>query len=61
MFESDEDGEAQLEELRKNRDSSQFNDYEKRFILETLKMRFANMSKHQKTVVLRLYGWLNGT
>lgn len=53
-------GEEMLKELIRFKESSIFDEHEKRFIREILGKRFEELSKHQKAVVLRLYGWLTG-
>lgn len=62
MIETDETGNEQLSEIFRYRDSKVFNDWEQRFINDLLKrrVRYSQLTKHERTVVSRLYGWLKG-
>ena len=54
------DGEEKLRELRRFVDSSIFDSWEQGFIRGLGRRRYDKLTKHEKAVVNRLYGWLQG-
>ncbi len=60
MLKTDQEGQRQLNELFKHMTSSCFNEWEKGFIRDLIGLKYPSLSKHQKAVVTRLYGWLMG-